>query len=187
MMKSVGLQTALLAASVALRTASPVGAAAAVVLAAGVCATAALGAARKAEALAFRSALAQAAPPAQVPGSVLAHAAGNVAGFYGALGDVRYCEQQVRTLFGLAEKAGLVLSEGEYRRGYDKSGRFHTYQVTLPVQGPYGAVWQFAMLSLSSIPFASLDEISFRRNAVGDAAVEARVQLTIYLADGEAG
>ena len=58
----------------------------------------------------------------------------------------------------------------------------YTYQVTLPVKGSYGAVWKFGMLALRAIPFASLDEISFRRDAIGDAAVEARLRLTLYLA-----
>jgi hypothetical protein len=34
-----------------------------------------------------------------------------------------------------------------------------------------------------SMPYASLDEISFRRESIGDEAVEARVQMTLYLAD----
>ena len=185
-MKSLGLATRLLGATVALRGVSPVGAAAALVLAAAAISAAAIGAARKAEAAGYRAALAQAAPPPKPAGGALTRTADNVAGFYSTLGEVRYGEQQVRTLFGLADKAGLVLSEGEYLSGYDKGGRFHTYRVTLPVHGPYGAVWQFAMLALSSIPFASLDEISFRRNSVGETDVQARVRLTIYLAGEEA-
>ena len=185
-MKSLGLATGLLGATVALRGVSPVGAAATLVLAVAAIAAAAIGAARNAEAAGQRAALAQAAPTTLQPAAgALTRTADNVASFYRALGEVRYGEQQVRTLFGLADKTGLVLSEGEYLSSYDKGGRFHTYRITLPVRGPYGAVWQFAMLSLSSIPFASLDEISFRRNSVGETDVQARVRLTIYLADAE--
>jgi hypothetical protein len=107
----------------------------------------------------------------------------NLAVFYGVLGERRYAEQQVKTLFGLAAKTGLVLHQGEYKAAYDRHARLHTYQVTLPVKGSYGAIWQFALLALRAIPFASLDEISFKRDAIGQASVEARLRLTLYLAD----
>lgn len=106
----------------------------------------------------------------------------NLALFYDTLGERRYAEQQVATLFGLAAKSGLTLSQGEYKAGYERNARLYTYQVILPVKGSYGAVWKFGMLALRAIPFASLDEISFRRDAIGEAAVEARVRLTLYLA-----
>jgi hypothetical protein len=111
----------------------------------------------------------------------------NLALFYDNLGERRYAEQQVKTLFALAARSALVLSEGEYRSAIDRNGRFHTYQVTLPVKGSYGAIWQFGMRSLGAIPFASLDEISFRRDAIGEPAVEARLRLTLYLADQAPG
>jgi hypothetical protein len=111
----------------------------------------------------------------------------NLALFYDALGERRYAEQQVKTLFALAAKTGLVLSQGEYKSGFEQNGRFHTYQVNLPVKGSYAAIWQFAMLALRAMPFASLDEISFRRDTVGEPAVEARLRLTLYLADPQAG
>jgi hypothetical protein len=52
------------------------------------------------------------------------------------------------------------------------------------VKGSYAAIWQFAMAALRTIPFASLDEITFRRDAIGDATVDARLKLTLYLRDG---
>jgi hypothetical protein len=111
----------------------------------------------------------------------------NLALFYASLGEQRYAEQQVGTLFGLAAKSGLTLAQGEYKGGYDANARLHTYQVTLPVKGSYQAVWQFGLLSLRAIPFASLDEISFKRDSIGVPAVEARLRLTMYLADQPPG
>ena len=107
----------------------------------------------------------------------------NLALFYATLGEKRYAEQQVRTLFGLAAKSGLTLAQGEYKSAYERNGRLHTYQVTLPVKGSYGAIWQFGMLALRAIPFASLDEISFKRETIGEASVEARLRLTLYLGE----
>lgn len=112
-----------------------------------------------------------------------APSADNLVAFYGALGEQRYAERQVKTLFGLAAKAGLVLRQGEYKSAYDRNAGLHTYQVNLPVKGSYAAIWQFAMAALRAVPFASLDDISFRRDAIGDADVEARLRLTFYLRD----
>ncbi len=107
----------------------------------------------------------------------------NLDAFYGTLGQRRYAEQQVKTLFGLAAQNGLTLRQGEYKSGFDRNARLHTYQVNLPVKGSYAAIWQFAMAALRAIPFAALDDISFRRDNIGDPAVEARLRLTFYLTD----
>lgn len=123
-----------------------------------------------------------AAAPAPAPEPVAAP--DNLAAFYGALGERHGAEQQVRTLFALAAKSGLVLRQGEYKQGYDRNAHVYTYQVNLPVKGSYQAIWQFAMAALRAIPFASLDEISFHRDAIGDTTVEARLRLTLYLRDG---
>ena len=124
----------------------------------------------------------KAAAPAPAPEPVAAP--DNLAAFYGALGERHDVEQQVRILFGLAAKSGLVLRQGEYKQGYDRNAHVYTYQVNLPVKGSYQAIWQFAMAALRAIPFASLDDISFHREAIGDTTVEARLRLTLYLRDG---
>ena len=124
-------------------------------------------------------------PPPPAPASAGPNE--NLALFYDTLGERRYAEQQVKTLFALAAKSGLVLSQGEYKGAFEQNGRFHTYQVNLPVKGSYGAIWQFGMQALRAIPFASLDEISFRRDTIGEPTVEARVRLTLYLADQAPG
>jgi hypothetical protein len=76
----------------------------------------------------------------------------------------------------------LNLEHAEYRRGVDKTGRFVTYQVLLPVRGPYAAIRQFSEHVLISIPFASLDQMNFKRDAIATDAVAAQLRFTIYLA-----
>ena len=125
-----------------------------------------------------------AATPAPAPEAAPVRAPDNLTAFYGALGERHSAEQQVRTLFELASKSGLVLRQGEYKAGFDRNAHVYTYQVNLPVKGTYQAIWQFAMAALRAIPFASLDEITFHRDAIGDATVEARLRLTLYLRDG---
>jgi hypothetical protein len=127
------------------------------------------------------------APAAASPSPPAAQSVDPLEAFYAALGPRRYAEQQVRTLFTLAAKNGLSLSQGEYKTGYDRNARVTTYQVNLPVKGSYAAIWQFAMGALRAIPFASLDDISFRRDTIGDPAVEARLRLTLYLKDAPGG
>lgn len=105
----------------------------------------------------------------------------NLALFRGTLGERRYAEQQVKALFALAGKAGLVLRQGEYREVVNQNARLVAYQVTLPVKGSYRAIWDFALQVLRAVPFASLDDIGFTRDAIGDPQVEARLRFTFYL------
>lgn len=103
--------------------------------------------------------------------------------FYNALGERRYAEQQVKTLFAVASKTSLTLNQGEYRLAFDKNGRFHTYQITLPVKGSYRGIRQFCEQVLVAIPFASLDQMNFKRDTITNNIVEAQLHFTLYLAD----
>ncbi|GGC19484.1 hypothetical protein [Pseudoduganella buxea] len=119
------------------------------------------------------STLAEAAPPPT--------ANENLAAFYATLGQKRHAEQQVKVLFDLAAKLGLVLDRGEYKFGYDKGAQVATYQITLPVKGPYGKIWQFTLQALAAMPFAALDDVNFRRDTIADTSVDARLRFTLYL------
>ena len=107
----------------------------------------------------------------------------NLALFRTAIGRQRDVEPGLKTLFALAAKSGLVLSQGEYKRGVERNAQLHTYQINLPVKGSYAQVWQFALQALHALPYASLDDVSFRRDSIGQAGLEARLRLTLYLAD----
>ncbi|MFZ4878036.1 hypothetical protein ACL9RI_23370 [Janthinobacterium sp. Mn2066] len=124
------------------------------------------------------------APPVLAAAPAPASAEQNLALFYDTLGEKRYAEQQVKTLFDLAAKNGLSLSQGEYKSAYDKASRVSTYQVVLPVKGSYQALWSFGLQALRAVPFASLDELAFRREQIAETSLEARVRLTFYLKDG---
>lgn len=128
-----------------------------------------------------------AASPALPALAVAANDAGrNLALFYDNLGPRRYAEQEVKTLFALAAKSGLSLNQGEYKFSYDQASRVHSYQVLLPVKGSYRAIWQFVLALLREVPFAALDEISFKRELIADPVAEAHLRLTFYLKDGAA-
>lgn len=103
--------------------------------------------------------------------------------FYDKLGQRRYVEQQVRTVFALAAQKGLALRHGDYRYSYDQSGRFGSYHVLLPVTGSYPAIWDFALRVLGTVPFVALEAVSFRRASIADPAPQAHLRLRFYVKD----
>lgn len=105
--------------------------------------------------------------------------------FHQVLGDVRYVEQQVKTLFAIASKTGLVLQQAEYKAVFDRNARVTMYQVLLPVKGSYQAIRQFSEQTLLAIQFASLDEVNFKRDVISSDAIEAKLRFTLYLGDSK--
>lgn len=120
------------------------------------------------------------AAPAAAP---LSPAQANLAAFYAALGKRQGATEQLAKLFLLARESGLVLEKGEYKGAYSALGRSYSYQALLPVKGSYAAIQRFCQKLLLAIPFASLDEISFRRDAVAAGALQAKLRITLHLAD----
>ncbi|WP_295763879.1 hypothetical protein [Undibacterium sp.] len=107
----------------------------------------------------------------------------NRAKFFDVLGETAYAEQQVKTLFTIAESLGLSLNQGEYKSNFDKNSNTYVYQIQLPVKGPYSVIRQFCEKTLLAIPFASLDEMSFKREAIGSNILEAKLRFSLYLGD----
>lgn len=106
----------------------------------------------------------------------------NLGAFRAALGDIHQADQALKTIFAEADHQLLVLDEAEYRLTYDKAGGFYAYSVRLPVKGSYLALRMFAEQVLLTLPYASLDEIAFKRRAAGETDVDARLHFTLYLA-----
>ncbi len=132
-------------------------------------------------------ALARLAPPAaqqQAPAPLQRDPTHALDAFYDNLGERRYVEQQVATLFALASRHGLEWNQGDYKEAYDAGARVHSYRIDLPLKGADAAIWRFCSAAMVAMPFAALDEISFKREAIGDPVVEARLRLTLYLRDG---
>lgn len=81
-----------------------------------------------------------------------------------------------------ARAYGLELERGDYRLIDDKTGRLVAYQADLPIKGSYVQVRQFLAATLADLPFVALEEVAFERRRISDAAVEAKVRLTLYVA-----
>jgi len=125
----------------------------------------------------------QALQAATLPAPVAAPvpAVQHLADFYDVLGETGYAEQQVKTLFAIATKNGLSLNQAEYKLADDKNGRYQTYQILVPLKGDYQNIRQFCEQTLLTIPFASLDEINFKREAIASGTLEAKLHFTFYL------
>lgn len=89
----------------------------------------------------------------------------------------------VGIVFEQALRQGLSLSRAEYKLDVDRAGGFHTYQMTVPVRGPYPRVRRFVEETLAAVPGAALEEITFRRDAIGTPEPEARLRFVFFLRD----
>ena len=54
--------------------------------------------------------------------------------------------------------------------------------MTLPVSGSYEQVRGFIAAALRDVPSLALDDIEFQREKIGDAQLETKVNMTLYLA-----
>lgn len=107
----------------------------------------------------------------------------NLARFNTTLGDPRSTEQQIKTLFAIGKKTGLILNQAEYKLTHNKSGRYYAYQIQLPLKGSYAAIRKFCEQTLLEIPCVALNDIEFKREAIANSMMEARLRFTLYLTD----
>jgi Tfp pilus assembly protein PilO len=105
------------------------------------------------------------------------------AAFVQTLGEKRELGAMVGAVFELAEKHGLVLAQAEYKLELDRAGGFHVYQMRLPVRGAYPRVRGFVDATLARIACAALEDVDFKRDAIGTADVEARLRFLFFLKD----
>lgn len=89
--------------------------------------------------------------------------------------------QAVRHMHRSAAEHDVVLSTGEYRLVSEPGGRLQRYQITLPADGTYPDLRAWMADVLNELPTMALDELSIKRNAVGDSRVQARVRWSFYL------
>jgi Tfp pilus assembly protein PilO len=89
--------------------------------------------------------------------------------------------QLIGTIYKAARAESITLSEGEYKYSLGKAGAMGMYQVDLPVKGSYVQIRKFIVKVLNAMPSAALEEVSFKRESVGSAELEARIRFTIYM------
>jgi hypothetical protein len=124
------------------------------------------------------------APPKKPAASPEAQASERLAAFYAALGDDAHTEEVVIRLFQAAAETGVVLDKAEYKPARDTVGRFETYTIILPVKGDYARLRRFCEQVLLAVPYASLDDMRFKRGSANEQGVEASLRFTVFLRPG---
>lgn len=108
-------------------------------------------------------------------------AASQLAEFYQFFPTQRALPDLMEKIVKVAVDNKLTPHQGEYQVAHDKTGKLMRYQVTLPVVGAYPDIRGFINGVLGQVPNASLDNVKFERQKIGDGDVEATVLLTLYV------
>jgi len=111
-------------------------------------------------------------------------AAAQLRRFHAGFPTVPTAPDWLREINHAARRSGIVLSAGEYRLDPRGAGALRRYAIVLPVRGSYGQIRAFVEAALAAVPSAALEDIEMRREAAGDAVLEARLRMTLYLRDG---
>ena len=101
--------------------------------------------------------------------------------FYGLLPARAGAPDLLRIIFSAARAQSLNLEQGDYKMKVDKNGRLLTYEIGLPVRGSYVQIRKFIADVLEQIPAIALDEIIIKREAIGDARIDASIRFTLFL------
>lgn len=117
---------------------------------------------------------------AQVPDQNEA-ANSRLAAFYASLPGASGALDAIDLIHRSAGANGVKLAQGEYRLTREGSAQLLRYQITLPARSNYLPLRAWLADVMNALPTAALDEISFKRDNVGNAAVEAHVRLTLFL------
>jgi hypothetical protein len=104
-----------------------------------------------------------------------------LAAFYGFFPRPADLPDLLEKVFAAAKGSGLQLEHGEYRVLRDNAGALTQFQLTLPVRGTYPQIRKFVDGAMAEVSTLSLDSIQFERQKVGDAQVDAKIKLAVYL------
>lgn len=86
----------------------------------------------------------------------------------------------LKKIHDTASDNDLLLKQGDYKIARDKGGKLLRYQIKLPLNGSYLNIRKFLSVLLTEIPTATLDNVKFERQKIGDSAIEATIELTLY-------
>lgn len=101
--------------------------------------------------------------------------------FYRYFPPKRSVPDSLRTIYRAADKQAVQLIEGDYKIVPVKGDKLLGYQISLPVRGTYAQIRKFILQVLNDVPTISLDELNFKREAIAEAEVEAKIKLTLYM------
>ncbi len=103
-----------------------------------------------------------------------------LAAFFDSLPEEKDVTDTLASVYAVAEKAGVELKQVEYRLD-EKSAPRIEYTMSFPVRGEYSRIRAFLASVLAHNPAMALDQVSFQRDKIGDATLNANVRLTLFL------
>lgn len=81
-----------------------------------------------------------------------------------------------------AAASGLLLKSGDYRlQQQDQEGALARYEMALPLSGTYAQLRSFVGEVLSALPTAALEDVSIRRETIGQARSESVLRLVVFI------
>lgn len=101
--------------------------------------------------------------------------------FFAALPARADITQQIERIYAAAALEQLSLAHGEYTAAEVAGTGLVRYRIALPVEGSYRQVRRFVDAATAAVPGLALDDLSLQRPHVGQAQVEAKVQLSLFL------
>ena len=100
--------------------------------------------------------------------------------FYGYFQGREALQKHLVAIERAARAAGLSLRRAEYRVVDEPIAKLKQYRVSVPVADSYPRIRRFISTVLNEVPVASLDSLILQRRKIGDATVEAEIQLTVF-------
>ena len=89
-------------------------------------------------------------------------------------------ESDLNRMFEIAFKNEIDLPQGDYQWTMDPNTGYSKFQITYPVVAPYSDIEKFVTQVLLEMPWISLNTFDIKRNAIGDAEVNADLVFTMY-------
>jgi hypothetical protein len=104
-----------------------------------------------------------------------------LATIYASLPAANGALEAVNLIHRAAAANNVNLANGEYRLLREGGAQLQRYQITLPARSTYPQLRAWLADVMTTVPAAMLDEITIRRDDVGNGSVESRVRLTLFL------
>lgn len=101
--------------------------------------------------------------------------------FYKRLPAERALPDALEKIFATADQHSVGVNEGEYKLSREKSGKLVRFQLTLPLKGSYPQIRHFLAALMEALPMLALENIQFDRQKVGDADIDVKVRLVLFL------
>lgn len=114
---------------------------------------------------------------------VAADASPQVSAVLRSLPSYRGLPQSLSSVFATAREMDVILDIGDYRYVHNHGEAFGRYQIELPVIADYPTIRALVAKLMNDMPYAALDDLSLMREDIDSDLVDARIRLTLFLAE----